>query len=423
MTKLTNVLATILMTSFVLATTGEISLGQSPSLSQPENLEPKTRGGDETLQEINQENRQLFEQTFGKLKLNQPEPTVSNLPLSPGDRLKITIAGDGGELFNGDYEVNIYGNLELPYLEPLPVKGLDPTEVRNKLREILLAKQFFKPELLQVSVQVLSFGPIRVNISGEVFEPGRIVINDTDPSTSQSVPQIDTVVGDNPLDRYLTTALKTGGGITPNADLRQIEIIRYGKKYKTVDVSGILKGEPIEDIPLVDEDQIIVPKTEEFQAELVRPSPITPDDIPLYVSNLSQPAGGRALEGASRISETRFVYGSRLSQILISAQCLGGNAIDRDRFALLVRADPISQEITTINKSVEEIVIDSPIQEDLNPFLMPNDGIACYDSATANARNFFGLISDFLTPFSIFSNIWTQIDRIFQFEEEVRITR
>ncbi len=344
--------------------------------------------------------------------LSQPQQNISGLPLSPGDRLRIKIPGEGGELFSGDYEVNLYGNLEIPYLDPLPVGGLQTKEVQQKLRKILLDKEFFLPELLQISVQILDFGAIRVDISGEVFDPGRIVINDG--SKNQNTSETDAVAGDNAMDRYLSKALKTVGGITPRADLTQIEIIRYGKKYQTVDFSGIFDGEPIEDIPLVDGDQIIVRKAEKFQPELVRPSPITPDDIPLYVSNLSDPAGGRALEGASRISETRFVYGSRLSQILISAQCLGGDFIERGRFVILVREDVITKEVSVINESVETIVLESPTQEEMNPFLMPNDGIACYDSNIANARNFFSLLSTFLTPFSLLSNIWREFDLIFQ---------
>lgn len=334
----------------------------------------------------------------------------TNLPLSPGDKIKIMIQGEGGEIFSGNYQVNLYGDIELPYLDSIRVRGLDVREVREKLKDILLSKQFFRPELLQVSVQVLSFGPIQVNVNGAVFEPGRIVINDRESNESNFV---DDIVGDNPLDRYLTNALKLAGGVKPTADLSRTEIIRSGKKYKTVDLYGIFSSKTIEDIPLIDGDVVIVHSKKEFQIELIRPSPITPDEIPLFIANLTDPSGGRALEGASRISETNFDYGTRLSNILITAQCLGGNFIEGDRSALLIRTDSVTQEVITLDNSVEEIITNSSAQAEINPFLMPNDGIACYDSDLNNTAGFFQFLSTILSPFSVFSNILNNFDNFF----------
>ena len=54
------------------------------------------------------------------------------LPLSPGDRIKITIPE--GEEFSGIFEVNIDGKLEIPYLPPLQAAGLEPEQIRGNLR-------------------------------------------------------------------------------------------------------------------------------------------------------------------------------------------------------------------------------------------------------------------------------------------------
>lgn len=368
-----------------------------------------------TILNFNSNNNQLttppnLEQKRRLISDQKPE-NLNSLPLSPGDKIKILVRGEGGEIFNGDYEVNLYGNIELPYLDSISVGGLDSNEVKQKLRAIFLEKQFFKPELLEISVQVLSFGAIQVSVSGDVFEPGRIVINDSEnnaPISSDDIP------GDNPLDRYLTQALKSVGGVKPTADLTKIEIFRQGKLYKIVDISGVLSGNLFEDVPLIDEDQIIVPSTKVFQTNLVRPSPITPEEIPLYVANLSEPSGGRALEGASRISETRFDYGTRLAQILISAQCLGGDFIQRNRYALLVRTNPVTKEVTTLNQLVEDIVTNPNLQEEINPFLMPNDGVACYDSKLTNTTNFFQFLNTVLSPFNTLSNILNNFDNFFR---------
>ena len=46
---------------------------------------------------------------------------ITGLPLSPGDLIKITIPGIGGDIFSGDYEVNLYGYLEIPFIDELKI--------------------------------------------------------------------------------------------------------------------------------------------------------------------------------------------------------------------------------------------------------------------------------------------------------------
>ncbi len=56
-------------------------------------------------------------------QVNRTAPPISSqrIPLSPGDRLRITIPGIGGEEFSGEYEVNFSGDLEVPFIDPVPV--------------------------------------------------------------------------------------------------------------------------------------------------------------------------------------------------------------------------------------------------------------------------------------------------------------
>lgn len=72
-----------------------------------------------------------------------------SLPLSPGDRLKVSIPE--GELFNGIYEVNIDGTLQIPYLSPTRVAGLEPSQIEQRLSQTLIEKQLFNPKSLQVT--------------------------------------------------------------------------------------------------------------------------------------------------------------------------------------------------------------------------------------------------------------------------------
>ena len=315
------------------------------------------------------------------------------LPLSPGDRLEVSIPND--TYFARVYEVNQDGNLEIPYLGLLPVVGLEPLEVQTKLSKALIEKKFFPPNRLQLSVQVLIWAPVQVSVAGEVFQPGRILIND--PNDPPAITSISTdsrqVTGSYPVRRYLTIAVRAAGGILPTADLTQVKLIRNHQE-QIVDLSGIFAGSPIVDIPLIAGDQVVVPPSDRFQPELMRPSQITPPDIKVFVSNLTTPATpvDNQQEGIT------FPYGARFSQAVISANCAGGIvATNADRNAILIRVDPLSGKTTVVERKVEDLLRKSMTNED-NPLLLPRDGVACYDSDMTNTRDIFRSIAEFLNP-------------------------
>jgi len=315
------------------------------------------------------------------------------LPLSPGDRLEVSIPND--TYFARVYEVNQDGNLEIPYLGLLPVGGLEPPEVQTKLSEALIEKKFFPPNRLQLSVQVLIWAPVQVSVAGAVFQPGRILIND--PYDRPAITSISTdsrqVTGSYPVRRYLTVAIKAAGGVLPTADLTQVKLVRNNQE-QIVDLSGIFAGSPITDIPLIAGDQVVVPPSDRFQPELMRPSQITPSGVKVFVSNLTTPAApvDNQQEGVP------FPYGARFSQAVISANCAGGIvATNADRKAILIRVDTLSGKTTVVERKVEDLLRNSTSNED-NPPLLPRDGVACYDSDITNTRDIFRSIAEFLNP-------------------------
>jgi polysaccharide export outer membrane protein len=315
------------------------------------------------------------------------------LPLSPGDRIEVSIPND--TYFARVYEVNQDGNLEIPYLGLLPVIGLEPLEVQEKLSEALIEKKFFPPNRLQLSIQVLIWAPVQVSVAGEVFQPGRILIND--PNDPPAITSISTdsrqVTGSYPVWRYLTVAVRAAGGVLPTADLTQVKLVRNNQE-QIVDLSGIFAGSPITDIPLIAGDQVVVPPSDRFQPELMRPSQITPPVVKVFVSNLTTPASpvDNQQEGIA------FPYGARFSQAVISANCAGGIvATNADRKAILIRVDTLSGKTTVVERKVEDLLRNSTSNED-NPPLLPRDGVACYDSDMTNTRDIFRSIAEFLNP-------------------------
>ena len=320
------------------------------------------------------------------------------LPLSPGDRLEVSIPKES--YFSRVYEVNEEGNLEIPYLGSMSVAGLEPAYVEHKLAHALVSKGFFPPNTLQMTIQVIEWSPITVNVAGELFQPGAIQINlPYYPEESAVSPDANQITGEFPHRRYLTDALEAAGGVLPTANIKEIRLIRNGRE-QVFDLSGALTGEPLDNVPLIAGDRIIVPAAERFQPELVRPSAITRPGIKVFVSNLTVPASSNATSAIGNTEEgITFPYGARFSQAVIATNCAGGTqATNANRKAILVRVDRLTGETNYLERGVEELMRDSHNNDD-NPLLMPRDGVACYDSLVTNTRDIFQILGDIINPF------------------------
>ena len=319
------------------------------------------------------------------------------LPLSPGDRLEVSIPKES--YFSRVYEVNEEGNLEIPYLGKMSVAGLEPAYVELKLAHALVNRGFFPPNTLQMTIQVVEWSPITVNVAGELFQPGAIQINlPYYPEESAFSPDANQITGEFPYRRYLTDALEAAGGVLPTANVKEIRLIRDGKE-QVFDLSGALTGEPINNIPLIAGDRIIVPAAERFQPELVRPSAITRPGIKVFVSNLTVPSTSNATSSINNMEEgITFPYGARFSQAVIATNCAGGTkSTNANRQAILVRVDRLTGETTHMERDVEDLLRDSHNNDD-NPLLMPRDGVACYDSGVTNTRDIFQMLGDIINP-------------------------
>ena len=321
------------------------------------------------------------------------------LPLSPGDRIKITIPE--GEEFSGIFEVNIDGKLEIPYLPPLQAAGLEPEQIRGNLRRSLVNLGFFQPSYLQVSLNIVQWAPVEVFVSGETFVPGRVLVNELSPSETTQAPV--PVSGQYPPNRFLSTSLKQAGGITPKADISAIRLTRNGRT-SLHDLSGILSGRPFQDVPVIAGDQIEVPSTGAVNPALVRVSQITPSGVKIFLSNLTVPSSSNASSGISR-DATSFSYGSRFSQAVVAANCVGGTGLtNAGRTAVLVRTNQADGTTAYLQRNVNSLM--TGVNSDKNnPYLMANDAVACYDSPFTNIRDLMNTVGEFIGPIGVLMNL------------------
>lgn len=328
---------------------------------------------------------------------------VRALPLSPGDRLRLFIPGEEGlpdnERFSATYEVNVDGNINIPYLPPLRASGREILELRQNIEQALISGGFFQRDFLRVSLEIFEWAPVQVTVGGAVFYPGRVLINQTESKGRDLPAAIATLSGDYPAERYLTDAIQAVGGVTPNANVEQVRLIRGGQEQQ-IDLSGVFTGAPVNDVALIAGDQVVVPEVDRTQNQLVRLSQITPNSIRVYLSNLTNPN-----VGAPRADE--LPYGSRFSQAVVAANCLGGSSsINAKRRAVLVQTNRVTGETQTFESRVEDLVKNSSTNPEVNPFLMPEDSVACYDSTATNIGNVFNLIGNIFNPIRALQEIF-----------------
>ena len=316
------------------------------------------------------------------------EPAV----LSPGDLIQLQIVR--GEGFEGDYVISPIGYLRLPFIGDVPAAGTTTQQLEDTISRLLVSGGYFRSNFVQVSIDVLHWAPINVSISGAVFQSGDVLLNERGANSDPNA-RIE-ASGDFTTQRRLSRALSAAAGVRPDADVRNVVLIRNGRR-RVFDMTGALDGGPMDDPLLVAGDRVHVPSRGCFQMALARPSRITPPGIRVYMSNLTRPAASNA---ASAIGEhsTKLPYGTRFLQGLVSANCVGGiQATNARRWAVLISRNPITGESEVVARSIEDLVRRAD-RDDFNPVLLPNDALACYDSHVTNVRDVVAMVSESVSP-------------------------
>lgn len=296
-----------------------------------------------------------------------------NIHLSRGDRINLTMI-DGSE-FNGDYVIGPDGKVGLPYIPRLMAAGVSEEDLAVRIDAALRDHKLLSSDAARVSVRVVKYAAIQVSVGGAVFQPGFVTINDAEHPSDTGTPET-RIYGDSTMHRNLTAAIREASGVRPDADLSDVEVIRRGKAYR-FDLRGAITGRPLIDPALEDGDQVFVASTGCFQHALVRPSVVTPRGIRIYVSKIHI--------GPDARYDEKIPFGLRLLQGAIIASCVGGNlATEGRRQIVLVSTNPATGATEVVQRSVEQLVRDQN-RDEINPMLMPDDAIACYDSTVREA--------------------------------------
>ena len=311
---------------------------------------------------------------------------------SPGDRFNIFVPGS--QEFSGDYVVNADGLVILPFSGTVNAVGLSNDQMSSHIERALIRTGMFHGADFRVSVRPVLYASINITIAGAVFLPGRVVIGGV--KDADKGEKAMNKSGDNPGDRFVAAALRAGGGIRPDADLSQVKLIRAGRSY-VLDWRGAISGSPVDDLALIEGDHIEVAEASCFQSALVRPSQITPPGVRIFQSNLTQPTNSNANSAIGQQSQN-IPYGTRLLAGLVSSNCVGGSlATNGRRYGVLISRNPKTHRTEVIQRSIEELVR-SPDRDTINPYLMPDDAIACYDSGVTDLKEVATVLQALLLP-------------------------
>ncbi|MEO9600882.1 polysaccharide biosynthesis/export family protein [Parasphingorhabdus sp.] len=320
--------------------------------------------------------------------------------LASGDRVRLKVAGDE-ESLSRVYVLAANGTIALDGRLPVHIAGKSIVEAEKHISQKLLSEGLIRGLKNSVRLQLLELGGVSVAISGAVFQPGMIKVGQRNAET-RGVNLNNSDSGDQNANRSLTTTLRAAGGVRPDADLSSVYVIR-GDQWSRIDVSGAIYGNSIDDVPLTANDRIIVGSRECFQEALVKPSQITAPGIRVYMSNLSRPASNNASSAINR-DATNLPYGTRLSQAMLAANCVGGSAMNAGRRVVLMSRNPINGKSVVIQRSVEKLVRNAD-RDNKDPYLMPGDGLTCYDSFAMNLRDVISLVGQTASPYVLLNSI------------------
>ncbi len=285
--------------------------------------------------------------------------------LGPGDILELNLF-DAPE-FSGEYKVLNDGRLNLPLIGSVPVNNLSLQEA-SRIIESKFSKELIRPELF-LAVKVSR--PIKVSIIGEIERPGLYSLTNNEKSNLEGVNQI----VNNGLPT-IVDAIQKAGGITQNADLRNITITRrisgLGNDYKKANLNLldlIFNGDQEQNPFLFDGDVIKINEAEELPQELIKiaQANLSPKTIQVSIIGKVQNPGTLSVDANTPLVQAILLAGGP-----IEWKTNRGNIE-------LIRINPNG----TASKKKYRLSLSEGVSKEKNPPLKDND-IVFVNSTTLN---------------------------------------
>ncbi len=179
----------------------------------------------------------LFDSTELSFEPNTNMATPQNYRLGPGDEVIIDIWGASED--NIRQEISPDGRIMISQLGPIYLNGLTVAEANKQVKNLFAKKYSGVGSDTDINLTLGNIRSIQIDVLGEVQMPGSFRLS--------------------PFSNVFH-ALYNAGGINNIGSLRNIEVVRNGKRIATLDVYDYLfKGKDTGNVRLQEGDVIIVP--------------------------------------------------------------------------------------------------------------------------------------------------------------------
>jgi polysaccharide biosynthesis/export protein len=240
--------------------------------------------------------------------------------------------------------------------------------------------------------------PINIAVVGEVFRPGTYTVSGSARTVQAGVPGASDQSGITPT---ITRAIQVAGGITPSADIRQVQIRRTTRsgteQVLTVNLWQLLEaGDSSQDVILQDSDTVFIPVADTidpFEAGQLASASFSPNTIRVNV------VGEVTRPGVIEVPPNTL-----LNQAVLTAGGFTNRAFRRE--VELIRLN------SNGSVSRQELPIDfaQGISEESNPPLRNNDVVVVRRSGLASTADTIETITNpiarFFTLFSLPLNLF-----------------
>ena len=315
------------------------------------------------------------------LEASSALPEEDQYILGPGDQLYLSFFNVPE--YDGEEQILVDGSVNLPLLGKLSIAGLTLEEAKRTLQTRY--SSYLKTPL--ITVDLIAPRPIKVGVSGEINRPGAYEIALTDSGSEWP-----TVVD----------AIQLSGGITDQANVRQVEIHRSGaggnNQVIEIDFWNILTMGNIQgDITLRHGDAIFIPTA----------TALTPEELTqLSAANFAPESIRVTVVGeVTNPGAVDIPPNAPLNQALLAAGGFDPRRADTDNVDL-VRLNPDG----TVSQRTISIDFEQGINEEGNPSLRNNDVVLVERSSRAafsdNVGGVLGPVGAILSPIQLLLNLF-----------------
>ena len=297
--------------------------------------------------------RQPTGQQIPPPQLNQLNPQYGNVPaaasssatyiLGAGDQISLSVIGYPE--FTGTVAVLSDGTITLPLVGPVRVSGLTPNQLSSALSQRL--RTYLVDPVVSVGLAVMR--PVVVTVAGEVHRPGPIQLSGLSSSNGNplgiagtTAEGTNSLLQERPALPTLSSAVLLAGGVTRDADLRQVLVRRRLPGGQSEDLSlnlweAITSNAGVTDIGLQDGDSIYVPRLtgDEIDRRTVARSSLAPGTVRVKVVGEVVAPGEVAVPPDSSVSSAVAIAGgptadAQLSRVSLVRRDNDGQIIEEE---------------------------------------------------------------------------------------------